>query len=149
MSPAAAAELWGEAYHRFEKADLDLLKDFAGVISKNNPTGKSIRLGSQNSQQQLIAFIGEKMKLSEQQSNKFPGFQKVAKMLATPKDLMMTASAASPPVNAAMAGIFLAFSVRLDCTCGYPTKAKGDRLTGFVNASRWRRCTAPRRQRDR
>jgi hypothetical protein len=111
MPSDAASELWSEAYRLFKKEDAGLLQDFQEVIQKNNPTGKEIKLGTEHSQQQLVNFISEKMKASQQCTKKYPSFQKVVKTLATPKDLVMTASAASPPVNAALAGILLAFSV--------------------------------------
>lgn len=106
-----AAHLWREAYTRFSQENTSLLQDFQDVIKRKNPTGQDIRLGTENSQKQLVAFINAKMKLSQQASSKKPAFQHMIKTLAKPKDLMLTASAASPPVNAALAGIFLAFSV--------------------------------------
>ncbi len=106
-----SGKLWEEAYRRFEQDSVKLLEDFEDVIQKRNPTGQEIRLGTEHSQKQLVGFINAKMKLSEQQSSKSPAFQRTIKTLAKPKDLIMSASAASPPVNAALAGIFLAFSV--------------------------------------
>ena len=111
---AEQVELWKEAYKIFQRTDDRLLDDFEKVIEKNNPTGQAIRLGTEQSQQQLVIFINEKVKLSQQQTSRFPGFQRTIKALGKPKDLAMTATAASPPVCAAMAGIFLVFSVDYD-----------------------------------
>ena len=112
-----SSKLWEEAYKRFKQDSVKLLQDFEDVIQKRNPTGQEIRLGTEHSQKQLVAFINAKVKLSQQQGSRHPAFQSTIKTLAKPKDLLLTASAASPPVNAALAGIFLAFSVRLDpCT---------------------------------
>jgi hypothetical protein len=97
----AASELWSDAYRIFKHDEAELFAKFQQTIRKNNTTGKDIKLGSEDSQQQLVAFISEKMKASEQQTKKFPSFQKVVKLFGAPKDLVMTASAASPPVNAA------------------------------------------------
>lgn len=108
---AVAADLWRKAYNRFRDEDARLLHDFEAVIQRNSaPGSKEIKLGTERSQRQLTEFINDKVKLSQQRSGGTRAAQTV-KAIAKTRDLALTASAASPPVNAALAGVFLAFSV--------------------------------------
>jgi hypothetical protein len=121
MPADAASELWTDAYRIFKHDEAELCTKFQQTIRNSNTTGKEIKLGSEDSQQQLVAFISEKMKASEQQTKKFPSFQKVVKLLGAPKDVVMTASAASPPVNAASHFLSLLLRERKACGQNLPT----------------------------